>query len=214
MFLLFVLMASLEVTQAHRCSSETTKYLKEHHPEIYESRKDQINIKHVAELTFERGHFAESRRNPAHQQIKCNFGCELFKVQKVQCLNYGFDNYDYSYIWKCTATSLPEHLMLTHTKVTCEGYDTDNEITCVLRGSCQVEYGIRDAATKPILGPLIITVIFLLIIIRVFSFVLGCRENDVESNPFEKLVCMVFAIFAIPFIYVPILIMLCTTDVG
>lgn len=112
---------------------------------------NKVLLSEVTSLSLQQNKFTTGRRNSPIPQLNCVKGYCEYGPNNVMCKNVGKSDIDF--VWECTGYGMTPGYLLTHSDVSCEGYN-DKFDPYILRGSCAVFYGVNkdNSYTKPILA--------------------------------------------------------------
>lgn len=106
---------------------------------------ERIHQRDIPSLLFEKGRITTSNRVPGMQQLQCTSNCHLAKVERVLCVNKGFDGNNVN--WKCESTDLPANVKFGKMDVSCEGFAYSGDKN-VLVGSCGLQYALASTGSS------------------------------------------------------------------
>ena len=121
-------------------------------------------------MTFTKDKLTTGNRTESIPQLRCLNKYDIFKIDKVYCMNMGYKNEKIE--WECN-TNINGKYKFHSIKISCEGYDSIED-PYILEGSCGLEYSIESTSNFSMLS-----VFKSLISLITFVMIL----KDVTNNP-------------------------------
>lgn len=105
------------------------------------SYQGKVLLRDVSSLSFKNdGIFTTSRKGSRIPKMNCESGLCEFGPNNILCKNVGLND-ENDVVWECTGYGLTDGYKLTHSDVSCEGYDYPED-PYIVSGSCGLYYGI------------------------------------------------------------------------
>lgn len=112
-------------------------------------QEDRVKLSEIESISLSKDKLTAARRSSPIDQLKCvgsYYKCNLYAPSYVECFNKGYvAGSDQN--WECKADSLDKRVKFGEIKISCEGYDSINDVTFVLNGSCGLKYTLESTKT-------------------------------------------------------------------